>query len=134
MNATSLDISYILESESNLNLTFAETLFVGKEPTKPNDCVTIFDTEGFPPQQNLTDKGYEYPSINIRVRSIDYVIGWNMADAIKNILHGRGQENIEGTLYSAISCASGPFFLDWDENSRARFVINFNVQRRTINS
>jgi len=134
MNSPASDISLFLEADSSLGLTFAENLFIGKEPTKPNDCTTIFDTGGMPPQINLTDQGYEYPSIQIRVRSHDYVIGWNLIEAIKSLLHGRGQEQVDDTLYSSIYCASGPAFLDWDENSRARFVINFNLQRRTINS
>ena len=134
MNATSQDIASLLEGDSSgsgLGLTYAVNLFIGKEPSKPNDCTTIFDTGGMPPQMNLTDQGYEFPSIQIRVRSSDYLTGWDMIEAIKTFLHGRGQETIDGTFYSAISCASGPAFLDWDENSRARFVVNFSIQRRT---
>jgi len=134
MNSPSLDISLMLEADESLKLKFADNLFLNREPAKPNDCITIFDYPGRPPQLNLTSQGYEYPSIQIRVRSHDYMIGWTLAESIKNVLHGRGQEVIEETLYSAISCASGPALLDWDENSRARIIINFNIQRRTINN
>lgn len=130
MNAPSVDITNILEGELSLGLTFATNLFVGKEPTKPDDCVVIFDTGGMPPQLTLKDQGYEFPSINIRVRARDYQTGWALIDNIKTALHGRAQETWNDTLYSVIYCASGPVHLDWDENSRARFVVNFNMQRR----
>jgi hypothetical protein len=130
MNAGSVDVKEMLEAESALGLVFAINLFVGKEPTSPSDCVTIFDTPGQPPQLSLSDQGLEYPSIQIRIRNKDYQAGWDIANDIKNILHGRGQETWNGTLYTVIYCASGPALLDWDDNSRARFVVNFNIVRR----
>lgn len=130
MNASSVDIVAILEAESSLGLTLKTNLFVGREPTEPVDCVTIFDTEGEPPQLNLTDQGYEFPSVQIRVRSSAYATGWSMIEAIKNRLHGLSQETWNSTLYSVIYCGSGPALLDWDDNSRARFICNFKIQRR----
>jgi hypothetical protein len=130
MNAPSIDIVAMLEDESVLGLTFTENLFIGKEPAKPDDCVIVFDTGGLPPQLTLGDQGYEFPSVNIRVRSRDYQTGWNLIDDIKTLLHGRAHETWNDTLYTVIYCASGPVHLDWDENSRARFVVNFDMQRR----
>ena len=130
MNAPSVDIAAILEGSSSLGLTFNENLFVGREPSKPPNCVIIFDTPGLPPQLNLTDQGYEHPSIQIRVRNSSYETGWALISEIKEILHGIGQEIVGTVLYSAIYCAHGPFLLDWDDSSRARFVITFNLQRR----
>lgn len=130
MTASSVDIADMLEAESSLGLALATDLFIGREPTKPDECVTIFDTSSIPPQLAFTDQGYEYPSVQIRVRSRVYQTGWAMIEAIKNSLHGRAQETWNGTLYSVVYCASGPVFLDWDENSRARFVVNINIQRR----
>ena len=131
MNATSVDIKDMLEAESGLNLVFGANLFVGREPSTPSDCVTIFDTLGMPPQLTFdASERYEKPSIQIRVRSISYTEGWEMIQNIQCALHGRAQESWNGTLYSVIYCSSGPAMLDWDDNGRVRFVINFNVQRR----
>jgi hypothetical protein len=130
MNATSVDIVSMIEADSSLGLIYATNLFIGKEPAKPNNSVTIFDTSGFPPQLNLTDQGYEYPSVQIRVRNDHYLVGWDIIESIKNLLHGRAQETWNGTLYSVIYCASGPALLDWDDNGNVRLIINFNVQRR----
>ena len=131
MNSPSEDVKDMLEAVSSLGLTFATNLFYGKELSEPNDCVTIFDTSGRPPQMTL-EKGedYFYPSIQIRVRNTDYDEGWALIQNIRTSLHGRAQETWNETLYSVIQCISGPAFLDWDENNRVRFIINFNLQRR----
>jgi len=130
MNAMSIDIVSLLEDESSLGLVFANNLFIGKEPTSPSNCVTIFDTGGQPPQLTLDIQGYEYPSVQIRVRNTKYQTGWNLIESIKTVLHGLSQVDVGSTLYSVIYCASGPAFLDWDDNSRARCIINFNCSRR----
>jgi hypothetical protein len=130
MNATSEDIKDMLVADSSLALTFATDLFIGKEPTKPNNCVTIFDEQSFGPDLGLVTQGYERPSIQIRVRNLDYYTGFALINDIKDSLHGRSHQEWNGTLYTVIYCSSGPALLDWDDNSRARFIINFNIQRR----
>lgn len=132
MNASSIDIKDMLEADSELALTFGTDLHIGREPAKPVDCVTIFDTQGFPPQINLTSQGYEYPSVQIRVRGKNYEYGWEVIERIKTLLHGRAQETWNNTIYTAIACASGPTLLDWDDNGNPRFIINFNIQRVAV--
>ena len=131
MNSSAEDIKDMLVDESSLGLTFATNLFVGREPSSPDDCVTIFETPGFPPQLTLKQgEDYYYPSVQIRVRNNNYQTGWTLAHNIMVSLHGRGHETWNETLYTVIRCTNGPDLLDWDENSRARFIINFNMQRR----
>lgn len=131
MNPTSVDIKDMLEADSSLGLVLNTDLFIGMEPTKPNDCVTIFDTLGRPPQLTMAKgENYFYPSVQIRVRGKSYLTAWALAKDIKTSLHARGPETWNGTLYTLLQCISGPAMLDWDENQRVRFVINFNIQRR----
>lgn len=131
MNAPAQDISDMLLAETSLGLTFATDLFVGLEPPKPDNCVTIFDTPGFPPQLTLAKgEDYFYPSIQIRVRNRTYQAGWSLIQDIRTSLHARGHEVWNGTTYEVIYCSSGPALLDWDENQQVRFIINFNLQRR----
>ena len=131
MNAPSIDIASILEEDSTLGLTLATNLFVGKEPASPQDCVTVFDTPGFPPQLSYNrEEIYEYPSVQIRVRNKSYQSGWDMIEDIKNALHGQANVSCDTVLYTVIYCSSGPALLDWDENGRCRFIVNFNLQRR----
>jgi hypothetical protein len=135
MNSPSEDIKDMLVADSGLNLIFDYTdvsrnLFIGREPTLPKNCVTIFDTGVFPQDLSLIDQGYERQSIQVRVRNTDYTSGWNMVQDIKDSLHGRNHETWDGTLYTVIACSSGPAFLDWDDNGNVRFVVSFNLQRR----
>jgi hypothetical protein len=137
MNAPSVDIKDMLiayensdDSSEELGLVFATDLFIGKEPVKPKNCVTIYDTGGMPPYLGLTDVGYEYPSIQIRVRNTDYRDGYKIIEKIKNSLHGRNNEEWNGTLYTVIYCSTAPAIIEWDDNGNAIFVLNLNLQRR----
>jgi hypothetical protein len=134
MNAPSLDIVEMIEAygdSSGIDLTYATNLFIAVEPTTPKNCVTIFDTPGFAPYLGVGgDVGYEYPSIQIRVRNTSYTAGWNLINSIKDALHGKHQETWNGALYTLITCSSGPALLDRDDNGLCRLVCTFNLQRR----
>ncbi len=130
MNPSSIDIKDMLEAVSALALVFGTNLFLGREPTAPDNCVTIFDTIGTKPDMTLNDISLENPSIQIRIRNNSYVDGWNIIQSISNTLHFRAQEIWNGTLYSIVYISSGPTMLDWDINERVRFIVNFNIQRR----
>ena len=137
MNSPAIDIKWFLENydesvsdSSSLGLDYSINLFVGREPAKPINCTTIYDTPGMPPYLGLNCVGYEYPSIQIRVRNIKYTDGWKLIEGIKDSLHGVNQTVINGTLYSVIYCESGPALLEWDDNGNAIFFVNFSIQRR----
>jgi len=132
MSAPSIDVKDMLVAESALNLEFAVNLFIGREPATPVNCVTIFDTPGFPQSLSLDSAGsdYQYPSVQIRVRNVKYTDGWNLLNSIVQFLHSRAGETWGGALYTVIYCVSGPALLDWDDNNNARIISNFNLQRR----
>ena len=129
MNAPSKDIKDMLITEFSLGLTFGTNLFIGKIPASSKNCVCIYDTPGIPNSLTLLKSAYERPSIQIRVRNIDYTEGWNLIEAIKDFLQKKLQETIGTTLYTLITVASGPSFLEYDENGIANFVLNLNIQR-----
>jgi hypothetical protein len=140
MKRTSYDIKDILASLGDSSgyddaLIFGGAdinVFLNREPAKPINSVTIYDTPGMPPYQGLNDVGYEYPSIQIRVRNINQEKGWELIERIKDSLHGLNGVYANGTLYSSISCANGPALLEWDDNGNCVFFVNFSVQRRLI--
>jgi hypothetical protein len=132
MNITSEDIKDIIESDSDLGLEFGTDIFIGQEPANPINTITIFDTNGYPPKDGLTDLGYECPSVQIRIRNDNYKDAAEMAQNIKTLLHGRANETWNNTRYIIIQVASGPAFLDWDNGEHARFIINFNIQREAV--
>lgn len=130
------DVKDMLEEDSALGLVFGAggNLFINKEPTPPpKRTVTIFSTHGRPPDLTLVGKeggSYYRPSIQIRVRGVDQRQVEDLINDIVDSLHGRGHESWNGTLYTVITCSSGPALLDWDENGLVRFIVNFNLQRR----
>ena len=133
MNASSQDIKDMLVADTSLSLTFATNLFIAKEPGKPDNCVTIYDTPGYPPYLGLGGEvGYEYPSVQIRIRNTKYSTGWALIEKVKDSLHGRNHQTWNGTLYMLIACSSGPALLDWDDNNNVRFVVNFDLQRKAV--
>ncbi len=131
MGPTSVDVKDMLEAESSLGLTFATDLFVGKEPDLPDNCITIFDTPGSPPDLNYdSDNKYFHPSVQIRIRNNHYLNGWNLAQDIVDLLHNRAHETWNGSNYTVIACLGDPMLLDWDQSGRCRFVVNFDFQRQ----
>ncbi len=131
MNPISEDIKDVLVAESDLKLIFNRNLFVGGEPTSPDNCITLFDAAGGSP--SLTYKkgeDYRYGNFQIRSRNIDYKKCYEELNNIRDFLHGKSHETHNDTKYLLINAIDEPFFLDRDDNGRARWVVNFSVQRK----
>jgi len=129
MNSSAEDIKDMLETYYS-STEALYSVFVGREPAEPANTITIFETHGTHQLTFDKDEIYEYPSVQIRIRSTSYTEGWQIAESIKTILHGRANETWNGAFYTLIRCISGPFLLDYDKNQRVRFVVNFYLQRR----
>lgn len=131
MNAASEDIKDMLVAESSLGLTLKTNLFIGIEPAKPDNCVTIYDTPSFPPDLTMNkEERYYHSSIQIRVRYKDYTTGIALARDIMVTLHGRAHETWNDTLYTVIQATGEPAPMARDENNRIIIITNFNLQRR----
>ena len=132
MNASVVDVKtmleyYATELSSGVDLY---PIYIGKEPASPVNTISIFETIGFHQLTFNRCEIYEYPNIQIRVRSTSYLEGWEVISAIKEMLHGRASETWNGTLYTLIRCSGGPALLDFDKDQRVRFICNFALQRR----
>jgi len=134
MNMPSEDIKDMLTEDGSLSeLQFGENLFIGAEPSTPDNCVTIFDSVGRAPMLTLDKQvHYEYPSIQIRVRNNSYPDGWAQINDVIASLHGRAGEEWNDALYDVIRCTASPAFMAWDDNGRAIFVANFDLQRKEV--
>jgi hypothetical protein len=139
MNASVVDIKEIIEyyynggDESSSGFAYSPELYpisIGKESAEPANIISLFEMEGYHQLTMNKCEVYEYPFIQIRVRSNAYLEGWAIISNIKEILHGRAQETWNGTLYTLIRCSGGPALLDYDKNQRVRFICNFSLQRR----
>ncbi len=112
------------------DLEFGKNMFIGREPATPDDCVTIFDTPGFPPDPHMDPESRYYrPSIQIRVRALRYESAYSMITTIKEAIHNLYLA-INDTVYTGILCSQEPALLDWDEKGRCRWVTTFDLQRR----
>ena len=135
MNTASKDIAQKLValtgSSSTLKFILGSNLFVGREPTSPENCVTIIDRPAWPPDMHLDgDCNFEYASIQVLVRNNAYDSAGEICHAIISLLHGLNGFTINNTEYFVCSCVSGPSLLDWDANNRARLICDFDIQRR----
>lgn len=131
MNPASEDIKDMLVAESALALTLGTTLHLHREPAKPDNCVTIYDTPSFPPDLSFVQgESYYRSSVQIRARNFDPDVALSQLRDIMDVLHNRAQETWNATLYTVIQATGEPALLAWDENNRAIYIINFNLQRR----
>jgi len=130
MQTCSWDIKDILVANTALGLVYATNLFVNREPTKPDNTATIFDSYGGPYRLTLDKQTYEYPSVQIRVRNRKQDEALRIINSIYLSLHGLAHETWNDAVYEVIYCSGGPALLDWDDNDRCRFIINFNIQRK----
>ncbi len=134
MRPVSVDMKDLLEAEFDLGLRFTENLFIGREPSDPNETATIFDMGGLAPMQTLDPtEHYFYEPFQVRCRAENYERAYELCYDIMVFLISQAQVTVnEDTLYSIITCTSGPAHLEWDENNRCLFIVNFLTQRREV--
>lgn len=136
MEIPSVNIKDVLVN--NTSLVAGTDLFIGREPTSPDNITTVFDTPSAGKQlttekndkgEDDDDEGYEYTAVQLRVRNNSYQKAMQLAKKWVKVLHGRGNFTINGTVVTLIEALDNPSLLDWDENNRARVVVNFEVQQ-----
>lgn len=102
-------------------------VYIGKQPTAPDRCITIYDSGGKPNNPRWL---LDFPSIQIRVRGgqNDYLLVSNKALEVRNRLLGRESYNDpggSGDRIVAINAIGDLSFVGWEEGTvRPEFVIN----------
>ena len=130
MNAPSIDIKDWLEANSGLGLVFATNLFISREPSTPDNTVTIYDTSAGADKPDMEGDSIIYNnSIQIRIRNKSYETGWVLADSIKDVLSPVSNITINSSKYLSIFHQNGPFVLEWDDNNRVILIMNFQIER-----
>ena len=130
MNDASYDIKDMLEADG-LGLIFKKNLFIAKEPSNPDNVVTITTTPGFTPERTLDNGSWYYRSaIQVRIRDNNYSDWMALGTNIMQSLHNRANTEWGGTLYTVIQATGEPTPFAWDENNRTIIIINFTLQRR----
>lgn len=136
MNPPNEDFKDLLVAEGSLGLTFKDNLHIGREPSKPNNVVTVFNAPDRGPQLFLDpDSGvnpedqYEYTAVQVRVRDKSENAAMVMSQNISKKMHNRGNFVLNGALYTLIQALDNPALLDYDENNNARVITNYHIQR-----
>lgn len=134
MNATSKDIAEILDGDSSLGLTLGTDLFMYRMPATPDDLVVVRDNPGRAPmlQYSQSRSNYYYSSVTVWVRNTDYGSGYAVAQSILEYLHATGNVTINSTNYQLIRAEGDVQLLHFDENDRAVFITNYEVQRKSV--
>lgn len=101
-------------------------LYVGEEPVSPDNVVTFYDTGGPPgnPDANLQN-----PTIQIRVRSRDYLPGYNKAAELRDLLKLPHDFIFGDWHYSGVFLTTDVAKIGKDGNNRNLFTVNFRIER-----
>ena len=103
-------------------LGFGRNLFIGREPSSPTNCVTIYPTGGYSPD---ISRSTETPTIQIRIRNTSYPTGYKIGNMIGKEFHENTSicASVRGKCFSMQSQAM-PIGLT-DDSTAHIFVINF---------
>ena len=127
MNSPAVDIAGILATAGVG--TISTDLFVSEQPKTPDECVTVFDTGGFPPESNYV---YRKPTVNVRVRGKrgGYRNAYAVAKSIVDALHDKTNEDIDSAnRIIAIWCMGDIIALGKDDDERPLLSVNFRIHR-----
>lgn len=94
-------------------------IYIGSEPDKPNDCITLYDIPGTSPNPKWL---LDYPRFLARVRSDNYEQGFTKAEELKSALLGLPSQDINGIRYVGIWVVVETHFLKADGEGRSIFV------------
>jgi hypothetical protein len=131
MNAPSIDMKNYLVT--NGVGTFGQnptasgwSIFIGKEPDRPDNTVTLYDTPGDAPNPKWL---LDFPRFQIRVRNNKYELAYNKAEEVKSWLLGLPSQDLGGIRYVGIYVVIDTHFLQTDESARSIFVSTWRIIR-----
>ena len=129
MSSPADDIKTVLEN--NGVATFATDLFISKEPTSPDNCITLYDTGGYEANPKWS---MDEPTVMARIRNNSYPDGYAKCEEIKDALLGLPKQAINSTTYVGVWMEGEINFIEYDDNGRAIFTMNFRIVREPTES
>lgn len=105
------------------------SIFVGKHPSDPNNCVSILGLlGGETPDPHIRD--FIYPRFQIVVRNDDYETGATKYLAVRNALHARIGLTFDNFHVLRCHAIGDGGSIGEDDQGRAEFACNFTAQAR----
>jgi hypothetical protein len=129
MSSPASEVASILENQSSLGLRLARNLFVSEMPNDPAAAVALYDAGGQSPDPV---QDYRRPSVQVRIRGAQsgFQMAYQMAERIRNILHGlHGVSAGPNVRYLSIFAEGEPGLVGYDDNRRPILTCNFSCQR-----
>ncbi len=102
-------------------------IFLGNQPDKPDNCVTLFEYSGDPPDHSR-DSRIDRPGLQVIARNTSYVDGRQKLQQIQNLIDGLNGVTINGTRYISIFANQSPMPLGKDESGRMEWSQNYSVR------
>lgn len=106
--------------------TLDTNLYIGYLPSSPDTALAIIPTAGYAPESKLA---YDKPTIQLFARGVLFTQGYNLLEAVYNVLQSLGSKDISGIHFVDITAIqSKPVTLGRDEQDRSLFSQNYLVQ------
>ena len=129
-----------LGSDPTLDPQAAWPIYVSSEPTTPDNCLTVYDTQGVEDGSSQLDgELWTHHGFQVRVRSTDHVTGWARANAIRQALAQQVLDNAVavGTSHYVIHAAAGIGSVlvlgkDTPTSKRSLFTLNATAVLRQV--
>lgn len=111
----------------------AASVFCGDLPERPQKALAVIPTAGLGSMHTFGSVAGAAPLEHLRfqllARATDYPEAETVAILAHAILDGLRTEGMNGKLYQWISGVSAPTYLGLDDEERALFSCNYDVQR-----
>ena len=104
--------------------TVGTDIFLGLMPDQPDNCITLFEYAGSPPDLHWNG---EYPGLQVRVRNKSYAAGRAKIEEVVTELHGAHELTLNGTRYLLIKARGSPEVLKRDNSNRVELFVNFEI-------
>lgn len=127
MSSPAADLAGYLESQGLGAI--ADDIFISREPAGVNECITVYDTGGFPPDP---DCGIERPTAQLNVRAEDYATAYQKLELAKNTLITPKGFDFNGYRYVGVWGDGDIGSLGYDDNDRSILVFNVNIMRELL--
>lgn len=99
-------------------------IFIGKQPPVPDNCITLYEAEGDPPDLAAP---LDRPGMQVIVRHPLYYAGRARCTDVEAKLHGLTEQVFNGTRYLLVKQTGSPIPLGTDKNDRFEWSINYLI-------
>ena len=111
-------------------LTVGTDLFKGLMPDEPDTCVTIYESPGRAPVEEMgANSPVERPNLQVISRSGAYATARANSQSVWDLLRTVTEQTLSGKHYLRIQPFQSPFLMGRDENRRVRIVFNCTVDK-----